>query len=468
MKEHKDIDRLFQEKFRDFEQNPSNRVWKNIENSLAGKPERDRKAAWLWFSGVAAGLALLFLLNSPIFKANNTQENTTDTEKINSNTNNSTPSEIVETPINEIHLKQTDKLQDNNHIANNPVDHLQTKTSKQISNTNQKIAPSTTLTNHLASTTEKEVPKTTTILATTTQQEFINKSIPQTLPITKNSIAQSNLELQKEIAPKLEKNSSKNELAITGDLSLAENTIEIDNTTSNKKWSVSTVVAPVYLSAFNKTKSSIDKQFDNNVKQGNFSAAYGVQVAYQLSNRFSVQSGLHVVDYGYKTYGVYVSPSGAVSRYSNINYDGDSNLINVNATPSIVQNNVLNETDIQESKGDLTQVFGYLEIPIEAKYRLNKGNLGINLIGGFSTLLLNKNEIFIETADFSNKLGEASNLNSLNFSGNLGLELEYKLYKNVNFNLVPMFKVQTNTFEKNSGGFSPYAIGVYSGLNLRF
>ncbi|MCK5539112.1 MAG: outer membrane beta-barrel protein [Bacteroidales bacterium] len=470
MKEYKDIDRLFQEKFRDFEQNPSNKVWKNIENSLAGKPERNRKAVWLWFSGVAASLALLFLLNSPIFKVGNVQENTTDTEKIISNTNNSTQSEIVETPINETHLKQTDKLQDNNHIANNPVNHPETTTSKQIINTNQKITPSTTPTNHLASTTKKEIPKTTkkTILATTTQQKAINNSIPQTLPIPKSLIAQSGLKLQKEIVPEIKIISSKKELASTSDKSLTENTIEIDNTASNKKWSISTVVAPVYLSAFNKARSSIDKQFDNNVKQGNFSAAYGVQVAYQLSNRFSVQSGLHVIDYGYKTYGVFVSPSGAVSRYSNINYDGDSNLINVNAAPSIVQYNVLNETDIQESKGDLTQVFGYLEIPIEAKYRLNKGNLGINLIGGFSTLLLNKNEIFIETDDFSNKLGEASNLNALNFSGNLGLELEYKLYKNVNFNLVPMFKVQTNTFEKNSGGFSPYAIGVYSGLNLRF
>jgi len=31
-----------------------------------------------------------------------------------------------------------------------------------------------------------------------------------------------------------------------------------------------------------------------------------------------------------------------------------------------------------------------------------------------------------------------------------------------------MFKYQLNTFSKNDGGFKPYYLGVYTGLNFRF
>ena len=86
----------------------------------------------------------------------------------------------------------------------------------------------------------------------------------------------------------------------------------------------------------------------------------------------------------------------------------------------------------------------------------------------FSTLILNKNEIYVQTDEFSNKIGEASNLNDINLTGNFGIEFDYKLYKNIHFNLTPMIKVHANTFKKDTGGFDPYAIGVYSGLNFRF
>jgi hypothetical protein len=203
---------------------------------------------------------------------------------------------------------------------------------------------------------------------------------------------------------------------------------------------------------------------DANEKQGKISTAYGVQVAYQFNKRFSIQSGVHIVDFAYSTNDIYLTSNSPLSRFSNINYDDNSSLTRTISTNSSTFSKSNGLTD----KGNLTQVYGYIEIPLEAKYRLNADDdLGINIIGGFSTLLLNKNEIYVETSNFTNKVGEATNLNSLNFSGNLGVELEYKVYKNVNFNLVPMFKIQTHTLN-NTNAFKPYSVGLYSGLNLRF
>lgn len=456
MKEYKNIDRLFQEKFRDFEQNPPEKVWNAIENAILEKPKKDKRAIWFWLSGVAAGLAVLFFINDTNFSTTTPTLNTTDTENKLIDINQQAETEITNTNSKNNTLNHSNQKHQIDNVNSASTKAIATsKNNTKGNKSNQIITNNPYSTLHLLPTTNfKEITKNI-FQASSPLIALTNNKIPNKLP--QNHITLKNALLTEEykatqIASLLPKETSTENI-----------------TTKNKsnKWIISTVAAPVYLNSFDKSTSSIDSEFNENVKQGTFSAAYGVQVAYQINNRFSLQSGIHIVDYGYKTYGVYVSPSGAVNQYSTINYNNNASLIDVRAVPMAQPNNFSN-LNSQESKGDLTQVFGYVEIPIEAKYNLNKGNFGINLVGGFSTLLLNKNEIFIETEEFSNKIGEASNLNSLNFSGNVGLEFDYKLYKNVHFNLVPMFKVQTNTFEKNTNGFSPYAIGIYSGLNLRF
>ena len=121
-----------------------------------------------------------------------------------------------------------------------------------------------------------------------------------------------------------------------------------------------------------------------------------------------------------------------------------------------------------ENEASLNQVFGYIEIPVEIKYNVTEGKIGVNLVGGFSTLVLNKDEVFVETNTFSQSLGNSNNLRSLNFSGNLGVDVDYSLYKNLFINVSPMLKVQTNTFSKNSGSIQTYYLGIYTGLNYKF
>jgi len=59
MNEKKNIDRLFQEKFKDFEVAPPEFVWQNIETELQEKKKK-RRILPLWFrlSGVAAILVI--------------------------------------------------------------------------------------------------------------------------------------------------------------------------------------------------------------------------------------------------------------------------------------------------------------------------------------------------------------------------------------------------------------------------
>ena len=99
---------------------------------------------------------------------------------------------------------------------------------------------------------------------------------------------------------------------------------------------------------------------------------------------------------------------------------------------------------------------------------MTNGKFGVNLVGGFSTLLLNKDEVFVEFNNLTQSLGASNNLRSINFSCNIGVDIDYSIKKNLYINISPMFKVQTNTFSKNSGSIQPYYLGVYTGLNYKF
>lgn len=422
MKDYKNIDRLFQEKFRDFESLPPERVWNHIENNMNPKPIASQRNTWVWFSGIAVGLTLLFVFNNPFnsfITPTNDQNSVVENEKPTTLQPQSETEATAEVDFNlknmlsvPIHKGKSSESFEKNAISTNSKTNLKFPILKSNNPFNEGNQANDLV---LGKSNKKDV-------LFSNKNHSGTESLTETEPLSKSDANQ------------------------------------------DKGWSVSTVAAPVYLSSFNKDASALDSQMDANEKQGKISTAYGVQVAYQFNKRFSIQSGVHIVDFAYSTNDIYLTSNSPLSRFSNINYDDNSSLVRTISTNSSTYSKSNGLTD----KGNLTQVYGYIEIPLEAKYRLNADDdLGINIIGGFSTLLLNKNEIYVETSNFTNKVGEATNLNSLNFSGNLGVELEYKVYKNVNFNLVPMFKIQTHTLN-NTNAFKPYSVGLYSGLNLRF
>lgn len=405
MRDSKNIDRLFQENLKDYEVFPPRKSWNAIESKLIGKPKR-RFSFWAKISSVAALLMLFFSIGTIYF--------------------------MPETNFTKNFLPQKD-------VA--PKKIIEENNSVTISNTTNNI---TSKKSKIESKVIKQNPK------------FQKEILPL---ISKEKIADATITEESTLDKKPLKNlnfTNFKKVPFTG----VNPSTTINKEITESKFTVATIFAPIYFNSFG-GGSSVDKQFNNNETSGKSSYSYGVKFSYKLNKKFSLQSGVNLISLGQTTNNVYVTPGVAVIGLSNISNlpilgKGDTDL--TKASSNYTSNNSAN----------LNQVFGYIEIPVEVKYNVTDGKVGVNIIGGISTLLLNRDEIFVETNSFSQSLGSSNNLRDVNFSGNFGVDVDYSIYKNLFINVTPMFKVQTNTFSKNNSGVQSYYLGIYTGLNYKF
>lgn len=514
MKPNKNIDRLFQEKLRDFEEMPPDVVWENIEAQLDGKKKRRIIPIWWRYAGVAVVLLLLTFSGVQYFKTINTEtdiDNTivdvdnSDTPLIDNNkkTNDTPNDNIIVSSSDNFDVKQspTTTNQDDNIINNeqfiqnnsSPIESVVVtkSTSEKLTSKPEQEQVAilrdknlVTDTNNLIVKTEKDKLSNNNQLNVVNEHLSINEDLKKTSEESANlnAIATTNLPSTTNV------NQSENavENKVTEEVAY-ENMVNLEDTLEDKykipveentdeitkRWSVATVVAPVFYNSFNTKGSPLDLQFENSPKEGSQTVSYGVKVEYKLNKKWSVQSGVSMINVGYSVGDVYINPSGQVgsaSRLTNVDYIPTATILNV-STQNIISDNQIETSITNPIKGSLNQEYGYVEVPLEIKYNLTKGKLGVHLIGGFSTLFLNNNEVFVETPEFSSELGEARNLNNVDFSGNFGFDVDYSINKHLYINVSPMLKVYTNTFSENyenSDNFKPYLFGVYTGLNYRF
>ena len=395
MRDFKNIDRIFQENLKDFEVFPPNKAWSAIEKQLDTQPVKKPVPFWVKIASIAALFVLFFSVGTIYLLPE---------AKFSKNF-------LLNRIIN------SDSISDNN--SEKPENKEVKKINKDINENKQK------LTNN-----SKDTKLTST--------EFENENISFEESATS----------KKQLTKFLLTDNSEFPVKKT-----QKNNANIKST----KFTIATIFAPIYINSLG-GGSSVDSQFRDNSTSGNSSYSYGVKFAYQLNSKFSVQSGVNLINLGITTNDIYINSSVAILGFSNLS-----------ANPLVARNEVINKNNsLNLNKGSLNQVFGYIEIPVELKYSVTDGKFGVNLVGGFSTLLLNKDEVFVETNSFTQSLGASNNLRSINFSGNIGVDLDYSIKKNLFINISPMFKMQTNTFSKNSGSVQPYYLGVYTGLNYKF
>lgn len=487
MKNKKDIGRLFQEKFKDFEETPDELVWNAIEEKLRKKEDKKRVIPLWWkLSGVAALfiIGLLLFQNSTETKVGNEEDKIVFEEDKNSTKDIITTNEELEN-----NRKNEEKIVFENEISNESASENKENLTKKSNRSNLK-------TDKNAAVVSSENNKSKESFSTSNRDKNTfrnNKNETDFKNSEKKVAAQNNIQSEKSTTNSntenklifdLEKSITENKTTTNEnkidstktETSLAEVKVEpnaLEELLSEKekkpkvepklnKWEITTAIAPVYLGS-SSNGSPIDSQFANNSKEYENTMSYGVGVNYSLNKKFAVRTGVNKVNLSYLTNNVEFYPEISTSRIQNIKYEGQGVFINIQ--------NILLEPKVNFNAsqfGSIQQMMSYYEVPLEVSYRLLNKKFGINLIGGVSSFILDDNKIMVVSDDFSALVGEANNLNKLHFSTNFGIGFRYSFFKSFQVNFEPTFKYQLNTFSHSNGGFKPYFIGLYSGISYRF
>ncbi|MBG6063122.1 hypothetical protein IWX83_002931 [Flavobacterium sp. CG_9.1] len=475
MNDKKNIDRFFQEQFKDFESHPNEQVWNNIQTALNEKKNREVLPAWIKFSGTAAAFLVgIFALHTVIndkVKTNNPVVIESKVPKTNVNEKESIPNEsIKERPSLEIKTGP--------QVVENSGKTKQSEQKESINSTgfkinsnkekNQKEAVVYLQTNNLSlkhPATALENKKATAVTEAKTDDLF--EKIQQ-LPLEKTSI--NPLENTR-IALQDTKKEPSTASAIPNELDeilkkKTDQKKEVVKIHQQDKWQITPNIAAVYLNS-NSGGSAIDAQFSENQKTAENSLSFGVGIHYAVSKKIALRSGINKLSLGYNTNNVIYSTGLANNNLANIAYTSTA-LVEINNEATLSMLSAF-EKDIQKTNtGALNQKMGYYEVPLELSYSVLDKKFGITIIGGVSTLFLNQNKISLVSEETNLKLGEATNLNQIHFSTNVGLGFKYKIIKSFQINFEPMLKYQVNTFSNDSGNFKPLFIGLYSGISYSF
>lgn len=204
----------------------------------------------------------------------------------------------------------------------------------------------------------------------------------------------------------------------------------------------------------------------------------GVNIVYQISERWSFQSGIYYLKQGQRIENFSVLQNASLDLYQLSSSSTSSNSFFGNI---VFDNyNVVSEnaqvTDIAEwSDGisyfsysnDLLQQFELIEIPLIANYKIINRKAVFSIMAGINPGIIVGNKVYLE--DYSEPIGKTEAINKLIYKSVLGVSFEYPLSRKLYFNLSPIFKYQLNNFNKNAIVSEKLKyLEFKTGLNYRF
>ena len=408
----KHIDRVFQEGLNDFQPEAPQQAWRNIESQLQPKTKSRLIPFWFYkYAGVAAIAVLMFGLgfyynytqNTSV--ANNSQGFSEIDYDVNFTTEISTISpEAFSIIYQDLSLLSRPSIEAD--VTNQNLDKTQFEEQMQVSSVNSLLK-------------QKSISSSNNVINS------------EAIPIFNFKMASTKA---KEVK------------------------------TLKNRWSLNPQVAPVFSNAMTNT-SSLGSNFSS---EGNaVNMAYGVNLAYKLTEKLKLRTGVNQVNLSYVTNDVTMTFDNPAFSDANINLNANNQYYAVVSSTEMANYGGENFRTAQNF-GNINQQLGFIEIPLELEYQLINKKIGVNVIGGASTLILNNNALVFETTTTQTEIGQANNLNETSFSTNLGLGINYGLSKQWSFNFEPTFKYQINTFKSGTTNIQPYYFGVFTGVQFKF
>lgn len=494
MENRKDIGKALSDKLSYLDVEPKEKVWIGINEELQKK--KKRRIGFFFFWGKTLGLLLIgAIVGLYIYHQNggftlDSLSNSKETiNKNNSNrktVTNSSDGENSKNKSNENNINRSSSIADENATGNK--NNINNKNNISEETTADKVNSANSKTKNTLSNSSRK-SSSNTLSAKSQKNKSILFSKAKTKKLDRKLTKKSKLKFKKEKAnlSSAKTNSIKKDTELidlsslqsknSGDLTLELKTKKTDSIAKKekektitvnmypkdsikkesaeiyKKFYVDVFASPTLHGYFSKG-STLDPRLDSLSKKSEIKFSYGVGLTYDLNEKITVRIGYSKVNISYVTKNAPID----VSNYSGIEYNP-----NVSNQTILAASNAIVTEIIFPSKMDITQKISYTEIPLEVKYKFLDKKIGLKSSFGFSYLLLDENKISIKTANgFSQDIGKTKNLSGTSLSVNLGLEMDYPLFRNTKIFVEPMLNYQVKAFSNSD--FKPYFFGIHTGI----
>ena len=481
MNERSHKDDLIRKKLSNFEKTPPPEVWDGIRDSLAS-PKRRIVPLFLPY---AAGIIILLGIAALIKEMLPSEDNI-----ILSSQKNGEPTPVViETPESNLFSESTDKeIITNSEKATPPsvASHYQPDIHELPESVEVVQSPSTER-NSLVNDKEQEMTaERSDILASASTAGF---SLPvQVSPFTPDN-------------PLLIRTQNTRKYS-WDDINPMD---QIENEEKKKNiFSLGAQVSPIYSYRDISGVSSSLNEFFNESESGKISYSGGLNIGIQASKRISIHSGVI-----YNRLGISVNNILAVAEYKEAYTD--ENRFEPNASsPFLVSNSIGSiQSDMASEKssmdystvspaspssilstelnylnaggfyapadnyvedgGSIDQLFHYLEIPLLIRYKIVDRQMDFGLLGGLSSNFLVGSRVVYHDNGGAERIGSTQDIQSINYSGNLGIGLNYDFTPHFRFLFEPQVKYYLNSINNDDLIINrPYAVGLYTGFVYLF
>lgn len=494
MGKQENIDKLFEDTLHGYQEAPPADAWDAIQNRMAG--EKRKKRAFV-FRLAAASVAILIA-----FGAGYTYKDWKTNSTIGDN-----PIVVEPNPVNdaltttpEAATPVVDATTEVNTANDNTIASQDTELANQQSSTQSNINEGTTE--------YKNANQNTTIADAT---NGVNETQQPNTPVNNaNEIYRDNLadNPSPSIAiNELNGNDSSNNQnqPVIADITQPVNKTDTNNVPdliidpkykknltpiADARWAMGAVATPLY-----SFRNASDLPNDNsantlaatdnrNNERAIVAYAGGINVNYKASSRWEIQSGIYYSRQGIQTNDLNVvadATPGSVNStvdLNNNNFSANTSTGNVPLGTSGGTIGVVGFTTTEESgvnravvntDATLVQNFEYFEIPVLVKYNLIQKKVGVHLTGGLSANILSANYAYVEANGNRQSVGETENIRDINYSGVVGVGMNYSITKKLSFTLEPTLRYSITPINKEADINSfLYSMGVFTGLSYNF
>ena len=200
----------------------------------------------------------------------------------------------------------------------------------------------------------------------------------------------------------------------------------------------------------------------------------GMIASIKLSKRVSISSGIRFSQMRQDTHSDYYMNTTAGIIYlqpveKDANIARDVSLYLPSVSSIVYSSGMQASATTKIFASDVSQQFKYLEIPVQASYKLIDNKLSVGVTGGISTNILIGNLASVTENGIKLSQGSTDNLRNVIYSGSAGLQFGYDLGNRLMLTVEPRVKQYMHSVSSNDlVDFKPLQLGIFTGISYSF